>query len=387
MKKTIAIFFICALSTTTVANAAKLSVFNLITTWGGATTSYCGVNNIPKACIGESAGDNCIAYSKRGARHADEYAILMMVAYQITERGAQFCPIQIDAPNNDKKYRAWTEYRMRSEDCIWLCRDGYTGATCDTTTANFDGTCDQNNVYRDRYTNLTLGGGTNIEDSIPLFYLNEYPECNGRNEEHDMALMISRWLSSGNGAFVRQMMVRSQRNDKRTSGAAIYPAKNSPEILVCKNGYKPNSTKTDCEPIDPDKCGNINFCNGYTKSKFNSDEHKYYSDSFQGCYRYVCKETGYALTSTTDHSCTECATNMRGGPDPFNGTCVKCETGTIFNKISGKCDKAAIGLSKTDMMYGRGKTKTTNPEIENQCWTKTDTDEYKNCVLGKKSSK
>ena len=36
--------------------------------------------------------------------HTDEYALQMMVAVEINEHGANFCPMQVEAKNKNKKW-------------------------------------------------------------------------------------------------------------------------------------------------------------------------------------------------------------------------------------------------------------------------------------------
>ena len=101
------------------------------------------------------------------------------------------------------------------------------------------------------------------------------------------------------------------------------------------------------------------------------------------CFEFRCKGENMAFASATDRSCVECTTSLRGGVSPVDGTCVKCDSGKVFNN---KATTAAVhcgdatAYTKTDMQYGKGKTKNNNPEPENQCWTKTETDVYRECV-------
>ena len=81
---------------------------------------------------------------------------------------------------------------------------------------------------------------------------------------------------------------------------------------------------------------------------------------------------------------TQCDTSdIRNGFCPSTNGCVKCPSGKYFNEkdSANGCCSYAIGLTKTDMMYGYGKTQNSNPRLRNQCWTIKDIARYRACVL------
>ena len=81
---------------------------------------------------------------------------------------------------------------------------------------------------------------------------------------------------------------------------------------------------------------------------------------------------------------TQCDTSdIRNGFCPSTNGCVKCPSGKYFNEkdSANGCCSYAIGLAKTDMMYGYGKTQNSNPRLRNQCWTIKDIVRYRACVL------
>lgn len=80
----------------------------------------------------------------------------------------------------------------------------------------------------------------------------------------------------------------------------------------------------------------------------------------------------------------ECDTSdIRNGFCPSTNGCVKCPTGKYFNEkdSANGCCSYAIALTKTDMMYGYGKTQNSNTRLRNQCWTIKDPARYRACVL------
>ena len=81
---------------------------------------------------------------------------------------------------------------------------------------------------------------------------------------------------------------------------------------------------------------------------------------------------------------TQCDTSdIRNGFCPSTNGCVTCPSGKYFNEkdSANGCCSYAIGLTKTDMMYGYGKTQNSNPRLRNQCWTIKDIVRYRACVL------
>lgn len=78
-----------------------------------------------------------------------------------------------------------------------------------------------------------------------------------------------------------------------------------------------------------------------------------------------------------------CPDGIRYGNNPKTGACIECAIGKYYNskdEKNGYCSYA-IGLTKTDMMYGYGKTQNSNPRLRNQCWTIKDIVRYRACVL------
>lgn len=75
--------------------------------------------------------------------------------------------------------------------------------------------------------------------------------------------------------------------------------------------------------------------------------------------------------------------DIRNGFCPSTKGCVTCPSGKYFNEkdSANGCCSYAIGLTKTDMMYGYGKTQNSNPRLRNQCWTIKDIARYRACVL------
>ena len=187
----------------------------LLSTYGGGTMvylkdhAYTGTD----ACIGISyKGKNCGAtwnfvndeitereyrikwhYQYGTVPWYDERFYMMMVAMDITERGAYFCPTLIAGRNNASS--TWSEYHSLGQNvtnCFWVCRDGYSGPQCKNYN-NYE-TCDLTPIKHSTYDNLTIDNAdqANIENAVPMFMWNKYSS----DEEHDMVLGVTRWLES-----------------------------------------------------------------------------------------------------------------------------------------------------------------------------------------------
>lgn len=370
------------------------SVTSLFPVWGGGNWSSCGSHALEgsEACIGETK--DCKTEKMNARVYPDEYALQMMVAVNVNQHGAYFCPIQVEAKNKDKG-DAWTEYAMigSTTGCKWLCKDGYSGSECSVAPGNTK-TCNPDPFTRDYYDKLKrVASGANVENSIAMFLRNQYNDCGvSKEQEHDGILAITRWAPGGHGAWVQPLIVRAQRRgwskkknppEGMVSWPAIYYFTGATEILACVDGYKPNAGGTDCVAINEAICAEAKTCPGWTG--FDEGLHTFVMPSGKDCFEFRCKGENQAFASTTDRSCIECPTNSRGGMSSVDGTCVKCEAGKVFNNkatsTATHCGEA-IAYTKSDMQYGKGKTKNNNPDVAQQCWTMTETDAYRECVTG-----
>lgn len=369
--------------------------------WGAGSVQTCGTNEIAgtEACIGESVNSGCASWTMKSRQYDDEFAILMMVAREINDHGARFCPTQVEGHNKNKG-KAWTEYSDAASgstaSCVWLCQSGWTGDRC-SVPATSSVSCDASLLKRENYSGVKrVASGANIKGSLPMFGTNAkgvagilnasatLAACGvHKTQEHNMILAINRWLPSGHGAFVRKMVVRAERRGWKNmeSTATVYPASNSADILVCKNGYQANANGSDCIEINANVCRLQQSCDGWTD--YNEKLHTFVQQSNQNCYQFRCTETGKAFASETNRgTCVECVSGLRTGVSPTTGACVKCDVGLIFSAnatSSGFC-VATNSYSNVDLQYGRGRTKNSELDIDKQCWTMTDPVEYEKCV-------
>lgn len=380
--------FICA---NAFAFATEKSAYNVPN-----SMTYCLDMDIGNACVGNSlmSGGKCWYDNKdpmanRGT-DSDEGAVLLFIAQKIKSTGAKFCLTQVQARNKNRKSPSWVEYFAASGNqhkCFWLCKSGYGGAECDE--ENGSSVCEFNTIKRSVFSGykLTTSPTADYED-LSWLYGRAYDRC-GTNtkEEHEMFLAISGWVPGGHGAMVAPMVARAKHWgwDKMDTAPFVYTVAES--TLLCAPGYKPNPAKTDCEPIDEVLCQiqSSTFCTNFSRDKFDANIHTLDSSSPNNCLRYFCIDSNKAFPSAGNTSCEDCAVGVRGGARLSDGVCVKCDLGQVFNRETGTCEPA-LGLTRTDLQYGRGKTKSSQTELKDQCWLKISSEDYKECVLGPSST-
>lgn len=400
----------------------------LLSEWGGGSWNYCAASpNIPAdACIGTmehscnsiptmdtSKDKKCkftglpssMVYARN---YTDEAAIRMLVATSINANGAYFCPIQIEAKNKNKG-DAWTEYAYATstDKCVWLCKNGYAGDGCakevayDTSgNATNLSSCDANLLTRANFKSVArVSSGANIENSVAMFRANHNEACGVHEyQEHDIILAVTGWLESGHGAWVSPLEVHARRDCwKKMLSFPVLTHLKSPThkaIMVCKDGYKYNETKTDCVEISAEKCFDAKcknpkdcLCSGW--DKYNEAEHVLVKDKSSDniCYRYRCKEDNKGLESRTSHKCIDCVAGGRTGI--AEGVCIKCEKGKVFDATKSDSDYCVETrkLSKSDLKYGFqvSKSNVKKASAENKeygaCWEVVEPRAYSDCVL------
>ena len=340
-------------------------------------------------CLGTTAG--CKTFEHKGINNDLSYGFILMVAHTVTEGGAYFCPTFVEG---SKYGNTHTHYYDAGGTCHWLCKPGYSGTDCaQFSSAPVGELCDSNPVLPERYADLTVPkkGVPYIWTSLPYFIHGHWYRCDGPKhvkDEHDVVLAISRFKRTGHGAFARPMVFRGQW--AASAGTlAVSPYPNTRDILLCKKGYKANADGTDCEIIDDTKCSVTEddmlntLCGGFQKDGYDSTQHQLELSEDGRCYVYKCREPGQAFTGTSDTTCIQCSNGLRGGASPLNGVCVSCMVGQIFDSTATSSNYCtdAVGLTNIEMMYGRGQTKNTVPQVKDQCWSKTVLDEYKDCIM------
>ena len=371
------------------AFAAKINISHLKSSWGNPELGRCEDNtNVRNAVIGNNK--NCKGNNRDDwCRLGDDYGVLMLIAREVNENGAYFCPTTVYGEKHGRG-DSWTLYgdSSQGQGCFWACKKGFSGEKCQSTTVL---ACDTEPVTRSTYDSYAMVREPEIEDYIPMFELNQYENCTYKRdifgEEHDQFLAVVDWLPSGHGVVVQPMSVRANMWKRGNWEAAIIAYVAGTSQVLCKNGYTVNSVGTDCVPLDEEKCAANEMCADWATVNF--DEENMVKELSLTCVntrgttagvQYRCKAPGYAFASVIDHTCTPCVESMRTGINPSNGTCVTCEIGEIFDATAPGYCAEATGFSQEQMQYGTGQNK--NVELELQCWTIVDPDGYSNCVRG-----
>jgi len=359
--------------------------------WGivtpGWTTCFRHDVGSTHPCVGNTK--NCASgMAYKNPNYGDEAGYIVFIPTTSYDHGGYFCPVSLIGRNKNKG-DSWTTYDAVAGNntvCFTLCAKGYTGPKCENNYSAVS-SCNKREVTQSSFDHLQMvrNGYWDVEGSVGMFAANNYAGCGvNKGQEHDIVLMISDWTSSGKGAFVRPYYVRAQRSGWKDmdSWINLQPA-GGQVILGCLNGYKQNADNTDCVPINEDICNSLGWCSGWTESAYQQkiSERVIYVHDLDKCMQSRCKDPTKAFDK--DWNCTvDCIKDSRNGVSPDDGTCITCQDGYVFDKDSrqtGFCKKA-LTLDKTFMQYGTGGQ---NAEYDSQCWTMTDFDNYKSCVLGK----
>lgn len=372
--------------------AGGINASSLLSAWGNPPMSNGVGHDTFSTCLGNSLVDdngNCLNWMKGkkdideticGANDGyDEGAIVMLVARDIRQNGARFCPTQLQGANKNRDW-SWTEiYDVGgSNKCFWLCKPGFSGEGCEGGVAT---TCNSMEITKDNMNfSRVVGSATNIESEIPMFYMNWKSD----HQESDMILTVKQWLEGGHGAWVSPTIFRAERTGWKDMISTATIKFVGTAVLMCMDGYRPNGTNTDCEAINQDLCNLNSVCPGWTSSDFKASEHVMYKNG-DTCYEYRCMMPGYGFVSASDRTCKECNENAQYGVPQKTGVCVFCPVEKIFDENasdSGYCVTAAqIGTGT--MQYGPQKSRTTKPLL-NQCWTQVEPSTYKSCVTDPK---
>lgn len=351
--------------------------------WG-----YTGDQN-SQGSVGEFILDGCLGKSCRKSSFTnsinDEGAIAVVIAEQINEHGGYFCPYQLQCRNARKNKYTWTEYfypnGFSRSRCAWLCEKGYSGAGCLKQVNVIE---NSSNVISNLKSGISINTWgqymTNYESNIAGFKTWQYWWTSKDSGEHNVVLGVVQFLK--NGVIAAPVNVRCKWEDWKDINSYVDTASlatTTGKKLLCKEGYTPNDSNTDCVKATADMLPPV-YCSDFPASKFNSSLHRMVKNESANCWVYFCKDPDKAFPSAGDiTNCTDCSSSVRGGSSMRDGTCVKCRVGEYFDAQSDSC-KPASAYSKTELQYGKGKTKNNNTNLDNQCWTKVNPEEYAECV-------
>lgn len=395
----------CLLIGADVAFAGNVETF--AKAWGLDTTNA-------DAEVSASVGDFIIAgaLQKAGSHgtYSDEWGVVALVAEQVVEHGGYFCPYQLQCANKWGKGKSWLrafEPKGYSKSkCAWFCEKGYTGTNCGkqkvaTTGMNTPTTTGNGGLFSGL--SMKTSGGADNDKVGSLFVFDETTDSKAlKTDWYNMWHGLTRNYDIRKGYFLLGVVefkehgvvaapvylgcYAENKNSNDSWVETLGTLSKGGQKLLCAEGYTPNSSDTDCilatdemlaVSTAVDEAGK-EFCTGWDETAFDSKIHMLDTSS-DDCIRFWCRESGKAFAGPGDKQCVDCATGIKGGQSKLDGTCVKCQSGEYFNQSQGKCLSAAA-YSKTDLQYGKDKTKNSGADLEDQCWTILTPDEYRACV-------
>ena len=346
----------------------------------------------------------------------------MLIARELNENGAYFCPTIIGGDKERWELARtawgrpyWTIYRevaaVDVNSCFWVCKAGFYGDGCQQTTTT---TCNVQPISKENWADDAFSirnASREVESEVAMFYQSVKDACGNKCRgvrcspyEHDMVLGVVGWLPGKHGVKVQPFVIRAgfdpghveKRGGTRGGGykgwnygpgRVVAYAVGTPTLL-CRNGYEPNFTNTDCVAVDPDVCDVLEAINNGTTCSTSDGYHDFgeYDPEtmemhfFDDCWGYLCKTTGYGFDPNVSRAtCVDCGvSDLRNGIDKY-GNCVRCDVGKIFNSTTGTC-VTATALSRDRLYYGPGKDE--NTAVIEQCWVEPDMYSYSECVWG-----
>lgn len=410
----------------TPAFAIKYAGDGLAKVWGGRPQTTCvSESNFPGAAyIDNDAGSDGVNAFNGDCRRG--YGRKLMVALDITDKGARFCPLFVYGLAYGWHDPTYTRYGRYGDDsnCVWLCLPGYTGTECqDTISASYaPSSADAAVLNRDTYLGKYDGkASAEIETSVPGFYEHSQNMCYSKNttSENDMILAITGFVPSGHGAWVQQTAVTAHRffgwgwhgltchcdNPKLSKEKRCEKHKVSINVLhtdsagenmgykgtlVCMNGYEPNVARDDCVVIEPATAPNPDRCDAADED-FDAAEHKVVEftravGTTPASCKFRCAKDGHGFESAASKKCVSCPTESTGipkhGVSASTGVCVTCADNYMYDVTTGECEEMMI-LKESDLMYGIGKqaSKSSTP-----CWMAMDLEDYRKCIFGESTT-
>ena len=334
------LFVLLMCSVTSYAGAYSVSD-SVKTVWGKPSISKCNSHEGDVADFCQSVTDN-------GAVDADRCAakkpmgMHLYVATSINENGARFCPVYALSYRADGSGKPETYYAMNknTDNCFWVCRDGFGGSECGADYKTVAKSCDPVQLtkpikllaseWASRKNKESLKYMSGYTEVDPAFFASNTYDCNqkwqgmksaDKNQKHDIVLAVRRFTDDGHGVVAQLLQLRAF--DEKGEGKKYAPKRvllkvaDEQQHVLCKDGYKIGSSGDSCVPIDNMLCQNIKPCDGWVPDNFPLEKYKVFVPTTENaddtkCYEYRCKESGYAFRedpdnpSVADYECIEC---------------------------------------------------------------------------------
>lgn len=314
--------------------------------WGVGPITKCNDNTV-------TSGDFCIS-TEESRCTADKSGMHFYVAENINEYGAYFCPMYVRSYRRGTTKNPETYYfkpipgETTEEDCFWVCHDGFGGPECREDYTARVGGCDtsiERKTFDSIWGTISKGSikgqltGYDFFDTFNYFH-NDFWDCGSANwkginsanndQRHEIVLSIAGFTADGYGVYAQPLQVRAfaKQGSVAESGERILATPVGNKVMMCRSGYRINSSKGGCVPIDPVVCDTPKGpCDGWNADGFPTDTYRAYVRDGVGCYEFRCKQAGHAF---------------RGNPDDmadFDATCVECPRETHTVTASGYCFK------------------------------------------------
>lgn len=158
---------------------------------------------------GLSGSGSAIDISKKLQKNYLNHVAEEYIAREINHNGAKFCKTFISGGRSNCYGTPYTTYHGEENECFWLCKEGYYGNSCVSTTplspgsdlVGIEGYASKHTV--EGFSPLKSVDSSvlesNVEDKIPMFVMNNYVGCgsidrknlnSSKNQEHDIVLML-----------------------------------------------------------------------------------------------------------------------------------------------------------------------------------------------------
>jgi len=307
-------------------------------------------------------------------------ATTVLIAREIYENGARFCPTRIKGSNTDYMLDGnivLLSYQDNpSFTCYTICKSGYHGSNCDET--GVSGICGNTNYESVLEGKLKIDTKSDVSlssYSISAFHAGSETSGYGLSQ-------VEAYQSTTLGiiGYVPHGVIVAPIKILATAGvtSSISVNTNGRTTTLCASGYTLNNEKcekTNCSNPDlklkkPGKQLDDNgkkFCDNY--ENYDATKHDLVEES--SCYSYVCKEGGFDTKYNHKDCIEDCGKTKQSGVLD-TGYCKVCNDNQMFN---GTECASYTELSMLQLKKGF-------QEIFD-CWQEFGGNNYKTCVLCK----
>jgi hypothetical protein len=345
---------------------------NVAPWWNTGESYLTSITDFYPKVADEIAGTDGRSHDRHGTWD-DEGAIIIWAAREIYEHGAKFCPVQIQAANENTYHEVWMDYYWNEDDSKWkkctiVCVKGYSGSKCQTRsdnecpeklTLNIPGSKPFTNLpdWKSLNPETTVTDANGVQTTVSVRTKNLYNKTesmtvisfkngSGTNDSDREATHIVLGVVEkvNHGIKVAPIQVIGRRS--KTGGGIKSWIKsvqsNGQETLLCYKGYVPSGK----ECVKKPECGSNN--------QTSSDEE-------------LCENENYGFDK--NGKCVLCKTTKTQGVDD-TGECIQCKDDDKMFK-DGRC----VGYNRYD-----NKDLVEGIRRAFDCWREMRSGDYSRCV-------